>query len=61
MTRPPEDARMKVVIINDVSVARGGATALALLEARLLSERGVVVTFATGDGGDYPLFDELGV
>ena len=51
----------RVVIVNDASVARGGATALALLEASLMRERGVAVAFATGDAGDNALFDELGI
>ena len=54
-------AGMRVVIVNDVSIARGGATALALLEARLLRERGVKVEFATGDAGDNRLFEDLGI
>ena len=37
---------MRVVIVNDASLARGGATALALLEAELLRARGVEVVFA---------------
>jgi glycosyltransferase involved in cell wall biosynthesis len=52
---------MRVVIVNDVTVARGGATALALLEVKLLRELGVSVVFVTGDAGDNPLFGELGV
>jgi glycosyltransferase involved in cell wall biosynthesis len=39
----------RVVILNDFSVARGGATGLALLSARLLSESGIPVTYISGD------------
>jgi glycosyltransferase involved in cell wall biosynthesis len=52
---------MRVVIVNDVSIARGGATALALLEAKLLRERGITVEFATGDAGENGLFERLGI
>lgn len=41
----------RVVVINDSSIARGGATALALLSANLLSERNIPVSFITGDVG----------
>ncbi|ETD90725.1 glycosyltransferase [Rhodobacter capsulatus] len=41
----------KVVILNDASVARGGATGLALLQARLLRARGLAVVFASADRG----------
>ncbi len=41
----------RVVVINDRSVARGGATGLALRSAELLAGRGVPVTFLTGDSG----------
>ena len=42
----------RVVIINDRSAAIGGATNLALLSARLLSEAGIPVTYVTGDTGE---------
>ncbi|SFJ37195.1 glycosyltransferase family 4 protein [Jannaschia pohangensis] len=45
---------MKVVILNDASIARGGATGLSLLQARLLRERGIPVTFIAGDALDNP-------
>lgn len=41
----------KVVIVNDASVARGGATGLSLLQARELAARDHDVVFATGDRG----------
>jgi glycosyltransferase involved in cell wall biosynthesis len=51
---PPQDAAIlpkpaRVVVINDVSVARGGATAIALAGARFLAERSVPVAYLTGD------------
>lgn len=52
----------RIVIINDRSLAAGGATALALLSARLFSEAGYDVTYITGDDGceaDLPAAVEL--
>ena len=43
---------LKVVILNDSSVAKGGATGLALLSARLLRERNIPTTYIAGDAGD---------
>lgn len=51
----------RVVLINDFSIARGGATTLVLLLLRLLRARGIPVTMIVGDDNDNPLFDELGV
>lgn len=45
----------RVVVINDVSVVRGGATSIAKASATYLSSRGIPVTYFTGDvaaGGD---------
>lgn len=42
----------RIVILNDSSVVRGGATSLAVMSARLLSRRGYHVTFIAGDAGD---------
>lgn len=42
----------RIVIVNDASVPRGGATGLAVLSARRLLERGHAVTFICGDDGD---------
>lgn len=42
----------RVVILNDSSVAKGGATGLATRLARMLAGRGVPVTFIAGDSGD---------
>lgn len=39
----------RVVILNDASVARGGATGLAMTQARMLHDRGVEVIYAAGD------------
>ncbi len=42
----------RIVVINDASTARGGATGLALLSVRLLRARGLEVTFVCGDSGE---------
>ncbi|MDQ0391444.1 glycosyltransferase family 4 protein [Labrys monachus] len=42
----------RVVVINDASFARGGATGIALSSAELLQARGVDVTFISGDSGE---------
>ena len=39
----------RVVVINDDAVERGGAAVIALAGARLVAERGVPVTFLSGD------------
>lgn len=52
----------RVVIINDLSRAAGGATSLALLSARLLRARGMAVTFVTGDTAErHGALEEMGV
>jgi len=51
----------RLVLVNDFSVARGGATALALLEAELFRRRRVPVTFIAGDAGGNPDFARDGV
>lgn len=51
----------RVVLLNDFSIARGGATTLVLLLLRLLRARGISVTLVAGDDGDNPAFAELGV
>lgn len=51
---------MRVVILNDFSIARGGATAMALLATRKLHDRGIPVTYITGDGGNEKVFGPLG-
>lgn len=48
----PPPHRGRVVILNDSSVARGGATGLATMSARMLRKRGHPVTFISGDAGD---------
>jgi glycosyltransferase involved in cell wall biosynthesis len=50
-----------VVIINDFSIARGGATTLVLMLIRLLRSRNIPVTIIVGDEGDNPLFFDLEV
>jgi glycosyltransferase involved in cell wall biosynthesis len=51
----------RVVLINDFSVARGGAATLVLWLLRLLRAEGIPVTMIVGDNGDNPEFVELGV
>ncbi|MEM8621884.1 MAG: glycosyltransferase family 4 protein [Pseudomonadota bacterium] len=41
----------RIVTINDFSIARGGATALALLASELLAEAGREVVYLSGDDG----------
>lgn len=52
---------LRVVMVNDSSIARGGATGLALLSARLLAERGIAVTYLAGDDGAAKDLAALGV
>jgi glycosyltransferase involved in cell wall biosynthesis len=51
----------RVVIINDDCVESGGAAAIALLSADLLSRRGIPVTFLSGGPGPQPILSERGV
>src|SRR5262245_17529425 len=51
----------KIVVINDASVARGGATGLALLSIRLMRARGLAVTYICGDAGQNEELAALGV
>lgn len=51
----------RVVIINDNLCARGGAEALAIKSAILFREKGVTVTFFTGDGGNGQEFRSRGI
>jgi glycosyltransferase involved in cell wall biosynthesis len=44
--------KRRIVIVNDSSVARGGATTLALSAATALAARGNEVVFLCGDAGD---------
>ena len=48
----------RVVVLNDFSVAHGGAESIALLAVKLLRQRDIAVTFIAGDDGDNPLFAE---
>ncbi len=47
-------ALQHVVVINDASQARGGATGLAVLSALRLRARGLQVSYVCGDTGDAP-------
>jgi glycosyltransferase involved in cell wall biosynthesis/polysaccharide pyruvyl transferase WcaK-like protein len=51
----------RVVLINDASTARGGATGLALLAVRLLTGAGLPITYIVGDDGANPEFASLNV
>lgn len=51
----------RVVVLNDVCIARGGATGLALDSIRALRARGVAVTLICGDNGDNAELRDLGV
>jgi len=51
----------RIIILNDRSLARGGATGLAVLAAQLLQERGREVVFVTGDAGESPALSEAGI
>ena len=51
----------RILILNDRSVARGGATGMSLLTARLLHARGREVVFVTGDAGDSEALAEIGI
>lgn len=51
----------RVVLINDFSVARGGATVLVLLLLRLLRAQDIAVTVIVGDAGAAPELQDLGV
>ena len=44
----------RVVVVNDASTARGGATGLALLQARLLKDRGIDVAVFAADRDPNP-------
>jgi glycosyltransferase involved in cell wall biosynthesis len=51
----------RVVVIDDYSTARGGATALAVLSAKLLRGFGIAVTYICGDDGANDELASLGV
>jgi glycosyltransferase involved in cell wall biosynthesis len=50
-----------IVVINDISDAKGGATALALASALAFRERGYRVTFVTGDAGRNERLTDAGI
>lgn len=56
----PDGAR-RIVLINDFSVARGGATKLSLDLAQGLRARGREVVYFAGDNGENRRFSEWGV
>lgn len=47
-------SQRRIVIVNDASMARGGATVLALMAAKAMAKRGHEVIWLTGDSGDNP-------
>lgn len=51
----------RVVVLNDRSLALGGATGLALLSARLLRQRGIPVTLLVGDAGENAALTEADI
>jgi glycosyltransferase involved in cell wall biosynthesis len=53
--------RRRIVIVNDASIARGGATSLALMAATEFVARGHEVIWLAGDSGHGPELDALGV
>lgn len=55
------DSPSRIVIVNDASRARGGATGLALASARLMRGAGHAVTLICGDAGDNPDLRAIGV
>lgn len=58
MIAPPID---RIVIINDSSLAKGGATGLALASAEAFRALGYPVTLLTGDGGENPALTAVGI
>ncbi len=59
--RNDETAIDRVVVINDLSIAKGGGTGLALLSVKLLRQSGIAVTYICGDDGVNAELAELGI
>ena len=51
----------RIVVIDDYSTARGGATALALLSAKLFRDLDIAVTYICGDGGKSAELADTGI
>ncbi len=51
----------RIVILNDSSIAKGGATGLATLSAREFAAKGYETVFITGDSGDDGALKSAGV
>jgi len=51
----------RIVILNDIVDAKGGATGLAIASAIEFRKRGHAVTFLTGDNGHAPELADVGV
>ncbi|MEL7547293.1 MAG: glycosyltransferase family 4 protein [Pseudomonadota bacterium] len=56
-----EGSELRVVVINDVSNVRGGATGLSITLMKCLRQRGIPVAFLCGDEGDAPELQTAGV
>lgn len=54
-------APSRIVIVNDITVAKGGATGLAMASAAAFRRRNLAVTYLTGDQGQSPELADLGV
>lgn len=59
--RVPKSPIDRIVVINDLSIARGGGTGLALLSVRLFRQLGIPVTYICGDRGVNAELAALGV
>ena len=51
----------RLVVLNDLSEAAGGASALALLSASAFREKGIAVSLLCGDNGSNPKLRDAGV
>src|SRR5690606_16877655 len=51
----------RIVVVNDSTLAKGGATGLALASATAFRDLGFEVTFLAGDAGDNPELTRRGI
>lgn len=51
----------RLVVVNDLSLAKGGASGMALLSAKIMRSRGIPVTILTGDDGQNAELTALGI
>lgn len=61
MSNKTQGRRSRIVVVNDFSQARGGATGLALRSASLLAQRGYEVVLLCGDEGRNEALEQEGV